>query len=168
MKKFMFISLVFLTSSVFGQHIKNVPLNSEQEKKVKALHKDVKDQLASVISNSKMGADEKKAKVQEIKNFRNEQLHRELLPEQIGTILEKDPIKWQDAIKQIDKSESTKLKAERDAKLGDLDKQIKDISNQEGSLQKQINDLKGKQNDLKNQRKKIEGQKKEVNKQYKL
>ncbi len=166
-KKILFIGLLFIAGSAFSQHIKNVPLNSEQEKKVKTLHKDVNSQLKAVIENNKMTADEKKNKVYEIKAQRNEQLHKELLPEQIGTILEKDPIKWDNALKQIDKTETAKLKAERDGKLKELDKQITDLEKQNDGLQKQIDDLKQKQKELGNQVNGIKQQKKEVNAQYK-
>ncbi len=151
MKKIILISMIFVAANAFGQTIQNVPLNKEQEKKVKTIQKQAQSQLDAVVSNTQMKVEEKKAKVRAMKGERDAQLSDILTTEQYQTVMTKDPVKWEAAVKNIDKNESNRLKTE-------MQQQLDDISSQQKKLDSQMDDLKKQQKSLKDKEKAVKSQ----------
>ncbi len=166
MKKIIFIGiLAFMAGNVFCQTA--APMDKDQQKKVKNIHKQVEKQHEDVLKNQTMTADEKKARVQATKNERDAQLDEVLTPEQASAVKAKDPINWDKTHGKIDKQEKSRLKAEKDQKLKDVDKQSRELESQQDDVKKQMNDLKRKQKDLDEQQKALKKKKKDINAQYK-
>ena len=164
MKKIILSILVmFLAGYVFCQ----TPMNKDQEKKVKEIHKSVTKDNDVILKNSALSADEKKARVDANKSARDARLAVVLNSEQIAAVKVKDPIDWNKVYNKIDKAEKSRLKAERDQKVKEVDKQMKELDNQQGELKKQMNELKKKQKDLSDQQKILKSEKKAINAQYK-
>ena len=79
----------------------------------------------------------------------------------------KDPVDWDGTMKKIDKQEKSRLKAERDQKLSEVEKEVRDLKGEQEDIKKQMNDLKRKQKDIGDQQKVLKQRKKDINAQYK-
>ncbi len=166
MKKIVFIGLlVFMAGNIFCQTA--APLNKDQQKKVKNIHKQMEKSHNDVVKHPTMTAEEKKSRVHATKSERDAQLAAVLSPEQVEAVKAKDPINWDGTINKIDKQEKSRLKAERDQKLKEVDKQNSDLEGQQDDIKKQMSDLKRKQKDLDDQQKSLKQRKKEITAQYK-
>jgi len=164
MKKIILSVLVmFLAGHVFCQ----APLDKSQQKRVKEIHKSVTKDNDAILKNSAISADEKKDRVDAIKNSRDARLAAILTSEQIAAVKAKDPIDWNKVYNKINKAENSRLKAERDQKLKEVDKQMKDLDSQQDDIKRQMNELKRRQKDLTNQQKALKAKKKEINARYK-
>ncbi len=185
MKKLLLIGLLLTAGNVFSQTIQNVPLNGDQEKRVKEINKQVKKQLDNVVGNTLMPVDEKKGRIRSIKDERNAQLSDILTSEQVETVLTKDPIKWDDTLKKIDKDEEARIKAakkddeakqkaaaaqidaEKSQKLNEVNVQKKDLEAQQSDLKKQMKAIESKQDNIKDQLKALKKKEKAIKEQYK-
>ena len=165
MKKSIFIGIfVFLAGNIFCQ---TTPMDKNQQKAVKQIHKEVQQQHNDVVKHPTMTVDEKKARVEATKNERDAKLSGLLTSEQVEAVKVKDPIDWNGTVKKIDKQEKSRLKAERDLNLKEVDKEVRDIEGQQDDIKKQMNDLKRKQKDLDDQQKVLKQKRKDINAQYK-
>ena len=165
MKKSIFIGIfVFLAGNIFCQ---TTPMDKNQQKAVKQIHKEIQQQHNDVIKHTTMSVDEKKARVEATKSERDAKLSGLLTSEQAAAVKAKDPIDWNGTVKKIDKQEKSRLKAERDLKLKEVDKDARVLDGQQDEIKKQMNDLKRKQKDLDDRQKELKQKRKEINAQYK-
>ena len=165
MKKVIFIGIfMFLAGNIFCQ---TVPVDKNQQKQVKQIHKEIQKQHSDVIKHPTMTVDEKKARVEATKRERDARLSGILSSEQVEAVKLKDPVDWNGTHKKIDKQETSRLKAERDVKLREVDKEIRDIDGLLDDIKVQMNDLKRKQKDLSDQKKVLKQKRKGINAQYK-
>jgi len=165
MKKIIFIGVfMFLAGNIFCQ---TTPMDKDQQKKVKQIHKEIQKQHGDVLKHPTMTVDEKKARVEATKSERDAKLAELLTPEQAEAVKTKDPVDWAGTHKKIDKQEKSRLKAERDLKLKEVDKEARELESQQDDIKKQMNDLKRKQKDLSDQQKVIKQNRKDINAQYK-
>ena len=166
MKKIIFIGIfMFLAGNIFCQTI--TPMDKNQQKTVKQIHKDVQKQHNDILKQPTMSADEKKDRVEASKSQRDAKLSEFLTYDQVVAVKLKDPIDWAGAHKKIEKQEKSRLKAERDVKLKEVDKEVRVLDGQQDALKKQMNDLKREQKNLDEQQKALKQRKKEINAQYK-
>jgi len=164
MKKIIIVVFaMFLAGSAFCQ----TPLDKNQQKKVKAIHKNVKKEHDAVLKDAALTVDGKKARFDATKIARDAQLAVLLTSEQIAVVKSKDPIDWNKAYQKIEKQEKSRLKDERDHKLREIDKQIRDIESQKDELKNQQNELKRRQKDINDQLKALKTKKKGIKAQYK-
>ena len=154
---------MFLAGSVFCQ----APLDKDQEKKVKNIHKNVSKEHEAILNNTLLTVDEKKARVDATKNARDAQLASIMTSEQAVALKSKDTIDWNKVHSRIEKMEKARLKGERDQKLKEVDQKIRDIDSQQDEIKKQQNELKRRQKDLDDQRKLLKTQRKGISDQYK-
>ena len=157
------VFVMFLAGHVFCQS----PMDKDQQKKVKEIHKKVTKENDVIMKNSAIAVNEKKALVDANKNARDAQLAVVLNSEQVAAVKSKDPIAWDKVYNKIDNMEKSRLKAERDQKLKEVDRQIRELDGQQDDLKRQMNELKRRQKDLDDQRKALKTQKKGINAQYK-
>ena len=157
------VFVMLLTIPVYCQ----TPLDKDQQKKVKKIHKDISKEHDNILKNTTLTVDEKKARVDATKNARDAQLATIMTSEQASALKSKDPIDWNKAYLRIEKQEKSRLKDERDQKLREVDKQIRDVESQQDDIKKQMNELKRKQKDLGDQNKVLRTQKKGIKAQYK-
>jgi len=164
MKKFFLLGIIMLIAgNVFCQ----TPLDKNQQKKVKEIHKEITKEHNAILKNSALTADEKKARIDATRGKRDSQLAAVLSVEQKNTLLTKDPINWKNVYGEVEKQEKSRLKAEKDQKLKEVDKQVKDLDSQQAEIKKQMQDLKKRQKDLDDQYKQAKAKKKDINAQYK-
>ena len=164
MKKIIFIGFfVFLAGHAFCQE----PLSKDQQKRVKAIHKEVLQEHNSIVKNQNISAQEKKSRIESTRSQRDTKLAAMLSSEQVNAVKAKDPIKWDKTHNQIDKIERAQMNAERDLKLREIDRQSRELSSEQDNIKKSLNDLKRKQKDLADQQKALKQKKKEINAQYK-
>ncbi len=167
MKKLFLFGLILIATNAFSQKIENVPLNSDQQKQVKNINKEFQKQIDKIVENDKMDYNEKKSQVAKLKTDRDTQLKGMLLPEQLGTVEKDDGINWEKENKKIDKLESARLKAEMEAKIAVVQKDIDALDKPKQDLQKQIDDLKSKQKEIEKQQDALKDKQKEIKAQYK-
>ena len=164
MKKFFLLGIIMLiTGNVFCQ----TPMDKDQQKKVKEIHKEITKEHNAILKNSALSADEKKARVDATRGKRDSQLASVLSLEQKNTLLTKDPINWKKVYSSIEKQEKSRLKAERDQKLKEVDRQVRELDIQQAEIKKQMQDLKRRQKDLDDLYKQAKAKKKEINAEYK-
>ena len=162
-KVFLAGMLLLLSASVFCQE----PLTKDQEKRVKAVQSETTKRLNAIVANEKMSPGEKKANMQLLRNERDAKLADFMTSAQVSQILAKDSVKWDAAIKKIDKNEATRLKNERQDKLNEISLQQKELDKRQAELDKQMKELKIKQEDIKKQRKVLKDKEKATKSQYK-
>ena len=163
-KYFLFlVGMLLVSANMFCQE----PLTKDQKKKADTIQKETTKELNSIVADTQMSAVEKKGKVQLLKIDRDARLAEFMANAQLTTILVKDPVKWDTAVKQIDKNESSKLKKEKQGRLDEISSQQKDLDRQMSELDRQIKDLKSKQGDIKKQQKILNDRKKEIKNEYK-
>ena len=162
MKKIILVGMMLMAFNVFAQTTINVPLNKDQEKKVKVIQKETQEKVNKVVNNADMSVETKKNEVRLIRENRNAQLNDIMTTEQFATLMQKDPIKWENAGKEIDKKEKERLKAAQKSELDalavhqrDLDRRKADLDKQQKELNIKKSELSGQQKDLKNQQKAI-------------
>ena len=158
----MLVGMLLMAFNVFAQTTINVPLNKDQEKKVKVIQKETQEKVNKVVNNADMSVETKKSEVRLIRENRNAQLNDFMTTEQFATLMQKDPIKWENAGKEIDKKEKERLKAAQKSELDalavnqrDLDRRKADLDKQQKELNIKKSELSGQQKDLKNQQKAI-------------
>jgi len=164
MKKIVFIGIfVFLAGNVFCQ----APLDKDQQKKVKEIHKNISKEHDGILKNQTLTVDEKKSRVDATKGARDAQLADVLTSEQIDALKAKDPIDWNKMYLAIEKQEKSRLKSEMDQRLKEVDKEVKDLKNQQDDVKRQMSDLKKKEKDLGAQQKELSAKKKSIKAEYK-
>ena len=163
MKKIFLVGMLLLSASVFCQE----PLTKDQEKKLKTIQKETTKQLNSIVDDEKMTSGEKKSNVQLLKNERDAKITGFMANAQVEAALAKDPVKWDAALKRIDKNETARLKKEKQSRLNEIDLQQKELSKQDKDFDKQIKDLKSRQDDIKKQQKALKEKEKAVKDEYK-
>ena len=162
MKKIILVGMMLMAFNVFAQTTINVPLNKDQEKRVKVIQKETQQKVDKVVNDPQMSVETKKNEVRLIRENRNAQLNDFMTTEQFATLMQKDPIKWENAGKEIDKKEKERLKAAQKSELDalavhqrDLDRRKADLDKQQKELNIKKSELSGQQKDLKNQQKAI-------------
>ena len=131
------------------------------------MQKETTKQLNSIVADAKMTSGEKKINVQLLKNERDAKLADFMENAQVSAALAKDPVKWDAAVKKIDKNETARLKKEKQSRLNDISSQQKELDKQQKEIDKQMKDLKAKQDDIKKQQKALKDKEKEVKDEYK-
>ena len=152
---------------VAGNVLAQTPMDKEQQKKVKDIHKRVAKEHDIILKNLALTVDEKKARVAATQNDRDAQLAALLNSEQITAVKAKDPIAWSKVYSRIEKQEKSRLKDERDQKLKEVDRQIKELDSQQSDVKRQMDELKRKQKELDAQHRALKAQHKEIVAQYK-
>ena len=142
-------------------------MDKSQQKMVKQIHKETQQRHNDVLRNPTMTANEKKAHIEASKSERDAKLSGLLTSEQVATVKAKDPINWNGTVDKIDKQEKSRLSAERDMRLMEVDKELRGIEGQQDEIKKQLSDLKRKQKDLDDQQKALKLNRKSINAQYK-
>ena len=163
MRKIFLFGMLLLAVNAFCQE----PLTKDQEKKLKTIQQETTKQLNSIVSDTKMTPGEKKSKVQLLKNGRDAKLADFMAVSQVEKALTKDPVKWDAAMKQIDKNETTRLKEEKQKRLDEISSQQKELDKQQAEIDRQIKDLKGRQDKIKQQQKALNDKQKAVKNEYK-
>ena len=163
MRKIFLAGMLLLAVNAFCQE----PLTKDQEKKMNTIQKETTKQLNSIVADTKMTSGEKKSQVQLLKNERNAKLADFMASTQVSAALVKDPVKWDAAMKQIDKNETTRLKKEKQSRLDEISSQQKELDKRQSDIDKQIKDLKSKQDDIKKQQKALKDKEKAVKNEYK-
>jgi len=163
MKKIFLVGMLLLSVNAFCQE----PLTKDQEKKMNTIQKETTKQLNSIVADAKMTSGEKKSQVQLLKNERNAKLADFMASTQVAAALTKDPVKWDAAMKQIDKNETTRLKKERQGRLDEISSQQKELDKQQSEIDRQIKELRSKQGDIKKQQKSLKDKEKAVKNEYK-
>ena len=162
-KVILFGFAMLMAGSVFCQ----APMDNNQQKQVKEIHKNVTKEHKAILNNPTLTVDEKKARLSATKDERDEKLAAVLTSEQVSALKEKDPIDWNKALSAIEKQEKSRLKTERDQKLKEVDKEIRVLDGQQDDIKRQMQALKRSQKDLDEQYKAAKAKKKEINAQYK-
>ena len=162
-KVFLAGMLLLLSASVFCQE----PLTKDQEKRVKAVQSETTKRLNTIVANEKMSPGEKKSNMQLLRNERDTKLADFMADAQVSNALAKDPVKWDAAVKQIDKNETARLKKERQSRLDEISSQQKELNKRHAEIDKQIKELKAKQDDIKKQQKGLSDKEKAVKNEYK-
>jgi len=164
MKKiFLLFGMLLFAASAFCQE----PLTKDQNKKLKAIQKEATTELNKLVANDALTPDEKKRRVVSMKNDRNAKMAEFMGVLQVEKALTKDPVKWDAAMKQIDKNEANRLKAEKQKRLDEIASQQKELNKQQSELDRQMKELKGRQDKIKEQQKALKNKAKEVKKEYK-
>ena len=163
MRKIFLFGMLLLAANVFCQE----PLTKDQEKKLKTIQSETKKRLNSIVADTKMTAGEKKSNVQLLKNERDAKLADFMASTQASQALAKDPVKWDAAVKQIDKNETTRLKKEKQSRLSEIGIQQKELDEQETEIDKQMKELKARQDYIKKQQKALKDKEKAVKNEYK-
>ncbi len=163
MKKLVLLGMLLIAVNAFSQELTKV-----QKKEVKKINKEAQKQVDKIVDDNQLSASDKKVKVQTVKSERDSKVNDLLLSEQPSAeLLIKDPIDWSDAVKDIDKRESARLKAEKKAKLSELGKQKKDLEMEKQNIKKQIDNLKKRLDAIDNQLDVVKQSRKDVSDQYK-
>jgi len=163
MRKIFLVGMLLLSANIFCQEL----LTKDQEKKMQTIQKETTKQLNGIVADTKMTAGEKKSKVQLLKNERDAKLTDFMANTQVSSALAKDPVKWDAAMKQIDKNETARLKKERKSRLDDISSQQKELDKQQKEIDKQMKELKARQDDIKKQQKALSDKEKAVKNEYK-
>lgn len=154
---------MFLAANAFCQ----TPMDKDQQKEVKAIHKQVLKDNNDILKNQNLTADEKKYRIEASRNARDAKLDRALTSEQVSAVKAKDPINWDKTFNQIDKQEKSRLTAERDQRIREVDRELRDLSGHQDEIKKQMNDLKRRQKDFSDQEKILKNKKKSIKAEYK-
>ena len=167
MKKIILVVMMFTAFNMFAQTVINVPLNKDQEKKVKVIQKETQGKVDKVVNNAEMSVEAKKSEVRLIRDNRNAQFNDIMTTEQFNTLMQKDAIKWENAEKQIDKFEKERLKAAKKSELDALDVKQKELDKKKSELESKQKELDAQKSALQGQQKELKDQIKAVKEKYK-
>ena len=167
MKKIILAGMMLMAFNVFAQTTINVPLNKDQEKKVKVIQKEAQQKVDKVVNDPQMSVEAKKNEVRLIRENRNGQLKDIMTTEQFATLMQKDPVKWENAGKQIDKNEKARLKAAMKSELDALGVKQKELDRKKADLDRQQKELNSRKSELSGQQKDLNNQVKAVKAKYK-
>jgi len=154
MKKLFLLGLILIATNAFGQ----------TDKQVSNINKTTQKQIDVVVANNDLSFAEKKDEIARLKNERDAQLAQILTPEAISAL--KDGINWEKEAAKIQKIENDRLKAEMNAALAAVDRDINENNRQIKELENQIKVIKTQQSNLQLQIKGLNDKKKEIKASY--